>query len=497
MPHPRIAFSFFGLLMMWVAAPLGCTTGTNISNAEPKIEVNLLSLDFGAVNLHTPSTLTVEVKNVGTGYLEITGVEFTPETDQSVFEHTEPPTQVGTDAPGVFQVSFIPDEETTFSGSLRIRSDAVENSILDIPLIGQGSVPDLSVDPTSLYFPASGTDEATVLLSSEGSGTVLVQSVDLYDADGVFAVALAQGYQPPFELPAGTSVEMEVTYSQGGAAEAHAGEVVITSNDLTSPQIRVNLSGAGEDPKGGEPPEVQILSPLSGSTFHAGESITLTGLATDPDEPATNLVCRLKWTDAAGDSTNVWSGSPDASGNITVLAEDLPSDSLTLTLSAVDSDDNSASATVQLLVWDDEDTFTYFIAGATTQYDYFHVDDDLAIYLNGSLVWYDDDDEQNAHGQIEIHARPGDQIQVVAEDRYACSKRLDPLTLWLDGTSSSQPLNEEVWVTACTPDGETAPDCGEEDEPEFADYEGACYDVYYMGPWPNNFVDETFTIAIP
>jgi len=116
------------------------------------------------------------------------------------------------------------------------------------------------------------------------------------------------------------------------------------------------------------------------------------------------------------------------------------------------------------------------ISGGDTPYHYFMVDDDIAFYLNGSLVYLDDDGNQNLHAPVGITATPGDTLRIVATDVLACTKQLDALYLHLND-ANIQPLNSSILVSACD------------------DHED--YDPGYTGPWPNDFLDEQYVVTTP
>lgn len=489
------------LALAALAALAGCGSDQSLANAEPRIQLDVTSIDFGGVNLGTPETVTVTVSNAGTGTLEVESVELTPDTDPTAFEYTTPPDAIRSDSPGTFQVTFIPDQEVPFTGGLRIRSNSVEGSVLDVSLAGTGAVPDLKVTPTSLHFESGGADSATFTLSSEGSGTVIVQDVILFDTEGVFAVAPAPGHQPPFELTTGQSVEVSVAYDGEPGGGPYSGEIWVSSNDLQTPNVRVDLTAEGDDVGSGQPPEVQILSPESGSVVHVGESLTLQGLVSDPDEPAQDL---LVWWDS--DLDPAITASADATGAVEVITDTLSAGTHTLSLNAMDSAGKVGTTSVRLIVWQEGDTFEYVISGeAGSEYTYFGVDDDLDVWLTTaegtSLIFHDDSGDLDNLAPIRFEASPGDQIRIVAADVLAAKKRLDAVYLTLVGAnaaSGAQALNPtRIWVTSYRTSPTEAPDCGEEGEPEWADYDGPCYDPSYFGPWPNDFFDETFVIEVP
>ena len=129
-----------------------------------------------------------------------------------------------------------------------------------------------------------------------------------------------------------------------------------------------------------------------------------------------------------------------------------------------------------MTVWELDEPAMYTLSGGASIFDHWAVDDDVAVYIDGTLVFSDTSESRSTHAPLAIEAATGQSLRIVATDHNYCEKFLDPLVLhW--GTDASQELNDEVCVSSCPED--------------------ACYDPDYGGPWPNDFFDESYVISIP
>jgi hypothetical protein len=450
----------------------GCSE-TNVANARPQIEVNPTSLDYGHVSLLTIATDQIVLSNNGTGWLEFESIEVVESSGGSFWPSTEPQA-IGSGDEWVLNVSFAPVLEEAANGTLRITSNSVEQAVVDITLGGDGVRPILDVTPTAHHFDTSdgaGTETDTVTLESSGSGPVIVQDVFIEGDDfGAFNVSLPPTVQLPHSLDPGLSIEVDIIHVPE-IGESYQAQMHILSNDINDEDQVVQLSASGQG-TGGEPPECLITTPNSGFALEVGGAFDLEGLVTDVDQDNNTLVAYLQ-SDLQG---NLGPLFPDAKGNVTLDDIELELGSHTVSLVAIDNENNLCSHPITVLIWEQGQTFDYMISGGASAYHYFAVDDDLAIYLDGDAVFIDNDGQQNLMAPIPITAEPGQTLRIVASDQIACTGILDALVLHLND-NNVQPLNDEFCKSDCE--------------------EHQCYDPTYTGPWPNDFLDQQFVIAIP
>lgn len=466
------SIAWISLAAAVMVAASGCSE-TNIANARPQIEINPTSLEYGHVSLLTIATDQVVLGNKGTGWLEFESIEVVESSGGSFWPSTEPQA-ISSGNEWVLNVSFAPVLEEVATGTLRITSNSVEQAVVDIALGGDGVRPILDVTPTAHHFDTSdgaGTETDTVTLESSGSGPVIVQDVFIEGDDfGSFNVSLPPTVQLPHSLDPGLSIEVDIIHVPE-IGEQYAAQMHVLSNDINDLDQVVQLSASGTG-SGGEPPECQITTPNSGYALEVGNTFDLEGLVTDVDQPNDTLVAYLQ----SSLQGNLGALLPDAKGNVALADIELELGSHTVSLVAIDNDNNVCSHPINVLVWEQGQTFDYIISGGDSIYHWFDVDDDLEILINNGPVYVDADGQQNLSPPIPISAAPGDTLQIVATDQLACTGILDALFLHLN-ENNIQPLNAEFCKSDC------------DDHP--------CYDETYTGPWPTVFLSEQFVIAIP
>jgi hypothetical protein len=459
------------LLSLLAVAQWGCSE-TTLSRAEAQIGVEPTAIDFGVVNLLSIQSEQLKVTNEGSGWLEIEGIEVLD--DNGAFWASSDSYSLIDEEGWMLAVSFAPVEELSQDAILRLVSSAVDRPVVDVPLVGVGVRPVLDLLPSAMHFDTSEgatTESQTVLLESTGSGPVLITELAmLEDEETAFTYELPAAVLLPYMLEPGFSIEVTVTHEPviGGT---YGAELHIYSNDLNDEDQTVALAASGTGATGNEP-EVEITEPGSGHAMELGDLVDLVGVVTDADQDADTLVVYFQ-SDAQG---NLGTVAPDVDGNVSILDLELDAGTHTITLLAIDNQGNTGSDSVSVLVWEEGQTFDYVISGGDTPYHYFMVDDDVNLYLNGSLFFTDNDGGQNLHAPVSVTAMPGDVLRIEATDQIACSKVLDGLYLHLND-ANIQPLNDLISVSACE----------EHDD----------YDPDYEGPWPNVYLDEQYVITIP
>ena len=189
-------------------------------------------------------------------------------------------------------------------------------------------------------------------------------------------VASFSSFGPSVELSApGVSIESTIpggsyaTWSGTSMATPHvvgAAALVMKSGDLNAVEVRNRLQVTADDlgptgrdrdygfglvdadeavistPPANQPPSVEITLPMDGATFTAGQSITFTGSATDPEDG--NLTGNLIWTSdlsgqiGAGGSfslTTLGVGTHTITASVTDAAGQTGSDLISITVSEV------------------------------------------------------------------------------------------------------------------------------------------------------------------
>lgn len=455
---------------MLLLALLACSE-SSIRRLEPDLRVTVDALDFEEVVVGAWRTGTLTLANEGGGVLHVERVELEGAADFSL--EGEAPTEIGPHEEASLPVRYAPDAIGPDLGELRVVSDDADTPTLTLALLGEGVLPEIDVDPETLWFGELAPGESKTLVvdvNARGQGRLLIDEIGLVDdAAEVFSIALPDGVAPPLALEPGTGFSFEVSFAPTDE-RAWDAELYILSNDPEQEDARVRLLGNSEE-AGEEAPQVEITRPDWGNQIALGSEVVLAGVAVDDATAPENLV--TLWY---ADETLLGSSTPDESGAVTLETSALPEGEITIRLVALDADGQIGQDEVDVSVYDLEEPTPYLLTGGSSVWDYWSVDDDVVITLDGEEVFRDSNDTQDTHGPLEIAAVPGQVLRIVATDVNACDQRLDALTLhW--GTGSSQSLNEE-WCRSSCPSH-------------------ACFDPDFDGPWPNTFLDLSYTITIP
>lgn len=107
------------------------------SYADPDIEVDNTSLDFGVVVVGETATLTLTVHNNGNSSLTVDSVDMADAAFTSTFEG---PVGLAADGDLSFEVSFAPSEPQAYESTLTIASDDPDHPTVEIVLLGDGVI---------------------------------------------------------------------------------------------------------------------------------------------------------------------------------------------------------------------------------------------------------------------------------------------------------------------------------------------------------------------
>ncbi len=454
----------------------GCDNGAaNLNEAVPDIRLSESSLDFGEVQMGYYRLLSIAVYNDGSGWLTVSDAVL-GEGSGTAFDMQAPGREVAPGAWVELSVMFAPNHEGSDHGTVRITSDDPDSPEVELYLAGVGVQPQVEVSPSLLYFPTtiSGEQSQEVQVASVGSGPLSLLGVEMEGGDPVFSAHLPEGMELPFLLAPGLNLTVTVTFS-GDDGLSHSDRLLVMTDDPDGDEAAwpVDVVAGSTEPGGdNHDPLVEITAPDDLAAFYTGTPILFAGQVADADQAPDQIA--ILWQSSI--DGYFASGFADASGGTQADTSLLSPGEHVITLIARDGEGAEASDSVEVLVWDDEDEFVFVLSGGETPWDFWHVDDDVTVYINGMPVMVDDDDHENSHAPLEFTAQPGDGVRVVAEDQKWCTKALD--ALWLHAESGAmQALNEELSVSAC------------EEHPDF--------DPEYIGPWPNDFFDQEWVISIP
>lgn len=463
-----------GVAMPWLFL-LACQSQNGLVKGTPSLVVQPADIAFGEVVVGRQSEIGITLENRGYGALAVEDLALDPLSSPDFELVSYPEAGIPPRSEAFLAVRYRPDAEGQDLGAVTFLTDDPAHPEVRVELSGMGTQPRIEVDPELLYFgtvPAGGSVALPFTVTAAGSGDLVIDTLtfDAVETAAAYAVTLPEAYAEPYTLAHGLAFQVVVTFTPP-TDEPYEGALVLASNDPEAPMARVDLRGnTVDDPTTNEPPRVEILSPHHGEYYRDSDELTLEGQVWDPDEAASRLFCG--WY---ADSTPIAVTLPGEDGRIRTVTT-LPDGEYPLVLRCVDSEGASGEDRAELVVWPAEEPMAYTLSGGDSVFDYFGVDDDISVYLDGVAIYADVDGTRSTLPPVTFEASPGATLRILATDQNYCDLGVDALVLhW--GTGSSQPLNDEVCRSAC-PDH-------------------ACYDPTFAGPWPGVFLDETFTISIP
>lgn len=459
--------------MLLALTLLACTSGPDLNKGKAEMVVSPARVDFGEVVLRNYVTVRVRLQNEGYGTLLVEDVALGDGTSPD-FAVVSFPEEVRHGEEAYVELTYTPDVEGQDFGTVVFTTNDSVAPVLTLELEGMGTLPRVDIDPEILYFGMVTPGESVTLTTSvgaAGSGKLRVTGVGFAgEEDVAFSYTLPADFAEPYVVSQGFTFPISVTFSPPDEAE-YTGELWIETNDPEEPVAAVRLLGnTVDDPTENEPPVVEILDPDNGEYFLDDTTVRFLGYVFDPDEAPTNLLCG--WY---ADGTRIELGDVDSTGTVNGSGL-LPVGEVELTLRCYDSEGLAGEDTTVLTVWPHEEPVVYTISGGDSVFDWFGVDDDITITVNGVEVFRDANHTKDTLAPVQFEAVRGDVIGITASDINSCDKLVDALVLhW--GTGESQPLNDAICDSACV--------------------DAACYSGTYNGPWPGIFLDETYTIAIP
>jgi hypothetical protein len=210
----------------------------------PVLVVNADGFEFGALQTGEEATQDFTVTNAGDLELSLElslegSPDFTvPSVNRPYFLEPE--------ETRTFEVNFSPSAEQS-TGTLVLTSDDPEVPALDLPLLGYGALPVLSVDPLEHDFGSVGVnceEELVVTLENTGSADLTLASI-AHSGLG-FSIVPAE---TPLILAPQEWLEIAVALNLKEPGSAH-GQLFVVS-DAASGQIVANQYADGDELVGG------------------------------------------------------------------------------------------------------------------------------------------------------------------------------------------------------------------------------------------------------
>ena len=226
-------------------------SGTGVAAPEPDINLNPPSLAFGTVTVGTPSTLSVQIENLGTANLSVNSIIPTALTSAEFSVTSAPalPFTIPASGSQTVQVTYTPTGVGLDTGGLQIVSNDPDEAVITLGLSGTGVAapePDINLNPPTLDFgtvTVGGSNMLSAQIQNLGAAPLNVTGIAL--AAGTSAeFAITSAPATPFTIPAGGSQAVQVTYTPTGVG-LDSGGVEIASDDPDEPTVTLGLSGTG------------------------------------------------------------------------------------------------------------------------------------------------------------------------------------------------------------------------------------------------------------
>ncbi|HEY2120989.1 MAG TPA: choice-of-anchor D domain-containing protein [Candidatus Acidoferrum sp.] len=239
------------LLVCSVALILLSSWSLFVSPAAASVSASPASVNFGSVNVNSPSSpTTIVLTNNYDRSATIETVSVSASLSQFIVTGPSLPLTLQSHQSVSFQIVFDPSAASVISGNVTFTVRRRSTSTLIVPVTGTGVAL-----PTSTYLllPSStnisfantlvgNSSSQSITLSNTGNSSVTISQISI---TGV--AFTGSGIALPFTLAAGQSVSLSVAFSPA-AVGTSAGAITVVSNATNSPAT-ISLSATGVQPQ--------------------------------------------------------------------------------------------------------------------------------------------------------------------------------------------------------------------------------------------------------
>jgi len=289
----------------------------------PFIVVDPPALDFGSVPPGDTLSLMLTIASTGTADLIVTDITASHGfgTDFSGPQTVPPGQEIA------IQVSFSPDADQEYDGTLTILSNAPSSPTF-IPLTGRAAQPGITIDPVSLNF-------GSVSVGNNSSLTLTIFStggIDLTILELTVSATFSTDFTGPQTVPPSAQIPVQVTFSPD-SAQVYWDSLFIISDAPNSPTA-VLLTGVGIASATGNPaltvPDEYCLYANYPNPFNSATTIRY-----DVKQPGS---VKLTVFDLLGKEVAKLASGPHLAGSYTITwnAADLPSGTYLCRMAAQD-----------------------------------------------------------------------------------------------------------------------------------------------------------------
>ncbi|MGC6493910.1 MAG: choice-of-anchor D domain-containing protein [Myxococcota bacterium] len=209
--------------------------------SSPAIEVDPAAIDFGLARRTDLMRETVTVTNIGFADLELTDLELSGADSYALMGDPMPVTIAPGDA-WTFEVQFTPVAAGTLGGVVTVVSDASNEKRVEVPIVGEGAVPELVIVPDPLDFGDQfvGCESGDAFtLANVGTETLNVTDARFFGDPAFSAVLPAL----PLQLEPGDSYDVPVSFIPSG--ETLGGSLLDVVADDPRGGLQVDVLGKG------------------------------------------------------------------------------------------------------------------------------------------------------------------------------------------------------------------------------------------------------------
>ena len=253
----------------------GASIGLNVVQLDPDIQVLPASgtHDFGEINIGESAVYDVQIQNVGTADLTVTGLSLDAagSADFAITGDITLPLVIAPDDSVLVpvEITFAPTVEGAVSTVLYIDSDDEDEATTEITLTGEGVVPPA---PEIVVYPESQehdfgdveigvTETYVVQILNIGDADLTVSELAL-DPAGSTDFSIASAPEVPFTVSPSETITVDIEIAYTPASQGYASTILtIGSDDEDEPIVEVAFGGVGIVVE--IPPEQQIQDILN------------------------------------------------------------------------------------------------------------------------------------------------------------------------------------------------------------------------------------------
>jgi uncharacterized membrane protein len=218
--------------------------GTGLAPATPSITLNPASLSFGSVTVGSNSTLNFTITNSGSATLNVSQISIAG-TGFTLSMVPTLPLALAANQSATATVRFAPLTATAASGTVTVSSDASNGTTKTVTLSGTGATaltPQLTLTPGSASFGnvVTGSNSSQpIKITNSGNATLTISQQTV--AGTGFSVT---GLTVPLSLTAGQNTTFNLVFAPQSSGNV-SGSLTLASNDPSSPNTTIALSGTG------------------------------------------------------------------------------------------------------------------------------------------------------------------------------------------------------------------------------------------------------------